>query len=167
MQNHVRGRINATIKTIRDEAFDYSRCMAIVNRIDAAADAMNDVWEVSQISALASGMVRSYTYGQRAFFTDDVHSGTFGKILLMAQTYLIFSCLLVTALSPALVTDACDNVTVELMAMQLEASLDPKREEEAIKIGHLIHYYERKSPVPCCECVHALDLLLMQQVKST
>ena len=34
-----------------------------------------------------------------------------------------------------------------IMAMQLEASLDPKREEEAIKIGHLIHYYERKSPV--------------------
>ena len=62
MQNHVRGRINATIKTIRDEAFDYSRCMAIVNRIDAAADAMNDVWEVSQISALASGMVRSYLW---------------------------------------------------------------------------------------------------------
>ena len=39
-----------------------------------------------------------------------------------------------------------DSATRELMRMQTEAALDPKRHEESRQIGHLISYYERLHP---------------------
>ena len=70
-----------------------------------------------------------------------------GTFLTWFVLVLTTTCICILALSPALVTAACDNVTNELMSMQMEASQDPKRKEESMEIGALIHYYERKSPV--------------------
>jgi hypothetical protein len=148
-QVHVTSRINATAKTLRVGDFDYSRCMAILDRIDAAADLMNDDWEAPQMFYLAASSTRAWDIGGRLFFTDDggYADSAIGTFLTWFVLVLTTTCICILALSPALVTAACDNVTNELMSMQMEASQDPKRKEESMEIGALIHYYERKSPV--------------------
>eukprot|EP01046_Picozoa_sp_COSAG06_P032659 COSAG06_NODE_3280_length_5563_cov_3.516837_4_plen_181_part_00 len=138
------------MKTLRTAQFDYSRCMAILDRIDAAADLMNDDWEAAQMLYLIAASIRFWNINDRLFNTDDGGiggdsvAGTIANWILWASNAFSI-CNLV--LSPALVTAACDNVTNELMSMQMEASQDPKRKEESMEIGALIHYYERKSPV--------------------
>ena len=58
-----------------------------------------------------------------------------------------FMFILMLVIPPANLSLACEEVLLELMDMQREASLDPKRTEEAVQISHIIGYYERCSPV--------------------
>jgi hypothetical protein len=86
--DHLTRRINATVKTLSEGGFDYTRCTKILNRIDVAADALNDEWEYVQILLFIYSLVRTYQTGIRLFILDD---GGFGGPVGMVVLALIFS----------------------------------------------------------------------------
>ena len=76
--------------------------------------------------------MRLYEFGKQLFFTDDGGYGGGGLLWMNFLWQILY--LLNTTLSPAVVSDACDSASRELLDMQREASLDSKREDEAVKI---------------------------------
>ena len=69
--DHISKRIHATVKTLSDGEFDYTRCTKILKRIDVAADALNDEWEQIQILLFIYSLLRAYQAGIRIFVLDD------------------------------------------------------------------------------------------------
>lgn len=43
--------------------------MSIVDRIDRAADNLNDDWELGQVGSFMCALIRFYRFGKRAFFS--------------------------------------------------------------------------------------------------
>jgi hypothetical protein len=122
--------------------------MAIIVRIDESSDSLNDVWETIQIAALLAAFIRGYEKANQVFIeSGTVAGGPVGSIVTGYLGTLQFMFILMLVIPPANLSLACEEVLLELMDMQREASLDPKRTEEAVQISHIIGYYERCSPV--------------------
>jgi hypothetical protein len=122
--------------------------MAIIVRIDESSDSLNDVWETMQMAALLSAFIRGFEKGNQIFIESGSGAGgPVGSIITGYLGTLQLMYILMLVIPPANLSLACEDVLLELMDMQREASLDPKRTEEAVQISHIIGYYERCSPV--------------------
>jgi hypothetical protein len=105
--DHISKRIHATVKTLSDGEFDYTRCTKILKRIDVAADALNDEWEQIQILLFIYSLLRAYQAGIRIFVLDD--GGFGGPVGLFVLVSIFTGCvfdLVNTTFPAARVTDA-------------------------------------------------------------